>query len=262
MGRIFALMSGKGGVGKSTLAAALAECYARRDMRTVLLDGDIGLRCADLMLGMQDRVIYDLGDLAEKSCAMEQALVRHPKLPSLFLVAAPQMLSASDLKRKDLGRIITRLSEKADMLIIDAPAGIGRGLKNLLGAAAEPVIVATPDDVCLRDAEKLNMLLTQQEEPRPVLAVNRVNRKLVRLGEMRTPAQLAAILDMPLIGAVPDSPKVYRALLNHKGAMHCGDAKVASAIEHMSARLIGEDVPLERYRHSAFLSLFMEGDEN
>ena len=261
MGRIFAIMSGKGGVGKSTLAAALAECYAKQDMRTVLLDGDVGLRCADLMLGMQDRVIYDLGDLAEKNCQPEQALVRHPKLPSLSLVAAPQMISASDMKRKEMGRIITQLSENADVLIIDAPAGIGRGLKNLLGAAAEPVIVATPDDVCLRDAERLNLLLTQREEPRPVVVFNRVNRKLVRLGEMRSPAQLAATLDMPLMGAVPDSPKVYRALLHRRGALHCGDPKVVKAIENTAARLMGNDVPQERYKASAFLAIFMEGDE-
>ena len=261
MGRIFAIMSGKGGVGKSTLAAALAECYARQEMRTVLLDGDVGLRCADLLLGMQDRMIYDLGDLVEKNCPLEQAMVRHPSLSSLSLVAAPQMMSASDLKRKDMGRVITQLSDASDVLIIDAPAGIGRNLKNLLGAAAEPVIVATPDDVCLRDAERLSLLLTQREEPRPVVVFNRVSKKLVRLGEMRTPAQMAATLDMPLMGAVPDSPKVYRALLHHRGALHCGDDKVVSAIEHIAARLMGEDVPLERYKPSAFLSFFMEGGE-
>ena len=261
MGRIFAIMSGKGGVGKSTLAAALAECYARRSLRTVLLDGDVGLRCADLMLGMQDRVIYDLGDLTEKSCSLEQAMVRHPELPSLSLVAAPQMISASDLKRKELGRIITQLSSGADVLILDAPAGIGRGLKNLLGAAAEPVIVITPDDVCLRDAERLSALLTQREEPRPVAVFNRVSKGLVRRGEMRSPAQLAAALDIPLMGAVPDSPKVYQALLHHKSALHCGDPKVEKAIEHTAARLLGEDVPQERYDPSAVLRFFTRGGE-
>ncbi len=254
-------MSGKGGVGKSTLAAALAECYARQNMRTVLLDCDVGLRCADLLLGMQDRVIYDLGDLADNTCPPEQAMVRHPRLTSLSLVAAPQMMSASDLKRKAMGRIITQLADNTDVLILDAPAGIGRSLKNLLGAAAEPVIVATPDDVCLRDAEKLNLLLTRREEPRPVVVFNRVSKKLVRLGEMRSPVQMAAILDMPLMGAVPDSPKVYRALLHHRGALYCGDDRVVTAIEHMAGRLMGEDVPQERYKRSAFLCYIMEGGE-
>ena len=259
VGRIFAIMSGKGGVGKSTLAAALAECYARREMRTVLLDGDVGLRCADLLLGMQDRVIYDLGDLAEKNCTLEQALVPHPALPSLFLVAAPQMISASDIKRKELGRIITQLSDSADVLILDAPAGIGKGLKNLLGAAAEPVIVATPDDVCLRDAERLNMLLTQREEPRPVVVFNRIRKTLVLTGEMRTPADMAASLDMPLMGAIPDSPEVYHALLRHKSVLQCGDRRVVKAIERFAARLLGEDVTQERYKSNFIMRLFAEG---
>ena len=261
MGRIFAIMSGKGGVGKSTLAAALAECYASRKMRTVLLDGDVGLRCADLMLGMQDRVIYDLGDLAEKSCTLEQAMVRHPSLSHLSLVAAPQMMSASDLKRKELGRIITLLSDGSDVLILDAPAGIGKGLKNLLGSAAEPVIVVTPDDVCLRDAERLSALLTQREEPRPVVVFNRVRKDLIRRGEMRAPAQLAAALDLPLMGAVPESPKVYQALLRHKSIQHCGDPKVIQAVEHIASRLLGDDVPQEHYAPSAVLRFFTRGGE-
>ncbi len=254
-------MSGKGGVGKSTLAAALAECYASQKKSTVLLDGDIGLRCADLMLGMQDRVIYDLGDLAEKNCSMEQAMVRHPELPSLSLIAAPQMLSASDVKRKELGRIITQLSSSADVLILDAPAGIGKGLKNLLGAAAEPVIVVTPDDVCMRDAEKLSSLLTQREEPRPVAVFNRVRRSMVLRGEMRSPAQLAAALDLPLMGVIPDSPKVYQALLRHESILRCGDRRVVKAIEHTAARLLGENVPQEYYEPSAVLRFFTRGGE-
>ena len=261
MGRIFAIMSGKGGVGKSTLAAALAECYARQKKSTVLLDGDVGLRCADLMLGMQDRVIFDLGDLTEKNCQLEQALVKHPELPSLSLVAAPQMISASDIKRKELGRIITQLSDTADVLILDAPAGIGSGLKNLLGAAAEPVIVVTPDDVCLRDAEKLITLLTQREEPRPVAVFNRVSKNLVRRGEMRPPSQLAAALDVPLMGVIPDSPKVYQALLRQKSVLRCGDPKVVKAIERTAARLLGENVPQEYYEPSAVLRFFTRGGE-
>ena len=124
MGRVFAVMSGKGGVGKSTLSTALAEFYARQGKRVVLLDGDVGLRCADLMLNMQDRVIYDLGDLAEKNCEMDQALVAHPTLPNLRLLSAPQMMSASEVKKKAMGRIITRLSDETDVLLLDAPAGI------------------------------------------------------------------------------------------------------------------------------------------
>lgn len=261
MGKIFAIMSGKGGVGKSTLAAALAEEYARQGLSVVLLDGDTGLRCADLMLGLQDRVMYDLGDVADKSCALEEALVSTADLPGLSLLAAPQMLKPSDLKAKDLGRIITRLAEAKDVLILDAPAGIGRGLKNLLGAAAEPVIVATMDDVSLRDAERLATLLSQREEPRPTLVFNRVSGRLVRRGEVPPPAQLAQSLDMPLVGILPESVRIYQALLRHQSALHCGDKAVEKEIHAISCRLLDQAVPLPAYTASPLLRLFNRGGE-
>lgn len=262
MARTFAVMSGKGGVGKSTLAVALAEYYARQGQRVVLLDGDVGLRCADLMLNMQDRVIFDLGDVTDKLCKLPQALTPHPAMPNLKLLAAPQMMNASEIKRKEMGRIITRLSDETDLLLLDAPAGLGRGLKNLLGAAAEPVIVATPDDVCVRDVQKLVSLLSTREEPWPVLVFNRVSKRLVRKGEILPPHQLADILDLPLMGVIPESLAVYRALLRHKGALDCGDQKVVRAIEVIAARLLGADAPMENYAPSGILRFFNRGGEN
>lgn len=262
MGHIFSIMSGKGGVGKSTLAAALAEFYAREGKKVVLLDGDTGLRCADLLLGLQDRVVYDLGDVTEKNCDAETAAVEAPGIPGLKLLAAPQMMRASDMKAKDVGRIVTRLSEENDIVLLDAPAGIGRGLKNLLGAAAEPVIVATPDDVCVRDAEQLADLLTRREEPRPVIVFNRVNPRLVRKGEMTPPDVLAASLDLPLAGVIPESPKVYRALLQHATPMQCGDMRFVRAVEGIAGRLLGADVPLEQYAPSAILQFFNRGGKS
>lgn len=256
MGRVFAIMSGKGGVGKSTLAAALAEYYACHGKRVALLDGDTGLRCVDLMLGMQDRVVYDLGDAAEKICEVEDALITHPDNPNLMLLAAPQMISASDIKRKAMGRIIEKISEQTDILLMDAPAGIGRGLKILLGNLAEPVIVATPDAVCVRDAEKMCALLLELEEPKPVLVLNRVSRRLVRKGLMREPSEIAQSLDLALIGVIPESEKVYRALLRGEGALDSGDQRVANAVEVIAANLLGADAPLPAYSQSPMLRFF------
>ncbi|MBQ4075126.1 MAG: P-loop NTPase [Clostridia bacterium] len=261
MGRIFAIMSGKGGVGKSTISAALAECYARRGKKVALLDGDIGLRCADLMLGMQDRVVFDLGDLTEDKCPLDQALVSHPVLPNLSLLAAPQMLRPSDVKAKKMKKIIDTLASRMDVVILDAPAGIGRGLKNLLNAQADSIIVATPDDVSLRDAEKLNALLAQRGEMNAGLIINRVNKKLIRRGEMMAPARIAAYLDMPLMGAIPESGEIYRALLQQKTALQCGDAKVTEAIGHLADRLMGIDTPIHEYYPSAIWKFFHRGGE-
>ena len=261
MGRMFAIMSGKGGVGKSTLAASLAEYYARSGKKVALLDGDTGLRCADLMLNLQNQVVYDLGDLAEGRCTLEQALVQPEDLPGLSLLAAPQMMKPSDLKGKEVGRIVELLSEQMDIVILDAPAGIGRGLKNLLGAAAEPVLVATPDDVSVRDAERLGSLLSQREEPHPGVVFNRVDFSLVRRGEMQPPDQLAQALDMPLMGVIPESKWVYRALLRHQTALSCGDGRVEKAIGRIAARLLGADVPLPACGPSPVLAFFHRGGE-
>ncbi len=262
MGRIFAIMSGKGGVGKSTISTSLSEYYARAGKKVALLDGDTGLRCADLMLNLQDRVIYDVGDLAEGSCELSQAMITPAELPGLSLLSAPQMMKPSDLKGKFMGRLITQLAETMDIVILDAPAGIGRGLKNLLGAAAEPVIVATPDDVCVRDAEKLSSLLSEREEPRPAIVFNRVQRRLVRKGLMTAPDALAEALDLPLMGVIPESPKIYQALLRHETALHCGDRRVESAIEILAGRLLGADAPLPEYSVSPMLRFFHRGGDD
>ncbi|MBQ7656410.1 MAG: P-loop NTPase [Clostridia bacterium] len=261
MGRIFSIMSGKGGVGKSTLSVSLAEFYARTGKTVVLLDGDIGQRCADLMLNVQDRVVYDLGDVADKTCKLEEALLPHPVLPTLSLLAAPQILTVSDVKRKAMDKIITQLSERSDILLLDAPAGIGKGLKNLLGTTAEPVVVVTPDDVCIRDAERLSALLSQMEEPRPSLVLNRVRPMWVRRRLIPSPEQIAQTLDMPLLGVIPESTKIYRALLRHETALDCGDKKVANAIEVIAARMLGADAPLPEYAPSAVLRFFNRGGE-
>lgn len=249
-------MSGKGGVGKSTIAAALAEYYARQGKSTVLVDGDTGLRCADLMLNAQNQVLYDLGDVIEKSCGMDQALVLVPDISNLCLLAAPQLMKPSDLKAKDVGRVVTRLAEEKDIVILDAPAGIGRGLKNLLGAAAEPVIVATPDDVSVRDAEKLGALLNERDEPHPGIVFNRADKALVRRGEMAPPRLLAQALDMPLLGIVPDSRSVYRALLRHQTVLSCGDEQVVHAVAILAKRLMGQEAELPVYASSPILRFF------
>ena len=261
MARIFSIMSGKGGVGKSTLCASLAEYYARKGKRVVLLDGDIGQRCEDLMLNMQDRVVYDLGDVADKTCKLEEAVLAHPALPGLSLLAAPQIMNPSDMKHKAMDKIITRLSEQADILLLDAPAGIGKGLRLLLGSTAEPVIVATPDDVSIRDAERLSALLAEKEEPHPSLVLNRVRPLWVRRGLIPPPDQLALTLDMPLMGVIPESQKIYKALLRHETALNCGDGKVEKAIEVIAARLLGADAPLPEYAPSAVLRFFNRGGE-
>lgn len=152
MGKSILITSGKGGVGKSTVSSALAVLLARRGKRVVLVDADVGLRCADLMLDMQDRVVYDMGDLLSGTVSLQDALVPCKELPGLKLLAAPQMISAGDIAKKDMRKLIGCLRDRYDFVLMDCPAGIGRSMKNVLGCADETIIVSTMDDVCIRDA--------------------------------------------------------------------------------------------------------------
>ncbi|MBO2517667.1 MAG: septum site-determining protein MinD, partial [Clostridiales bacterium] len=155
MGKAILITSGKGGVGKSTICAAIALDLAGRGKRVVLADADVGLRCADLMLHMQDRVVYDMGDYLEGNAGLEQVLVTHPYYPTLLLMAAPQLMSASDIKKKEMRALMSRLKEQNDFVLIDGPAGIGRSTRNAFFCADEVILVCTPDDISVRDGERV-----------------------------------------------------------------------------------------------------------
>ncbi len=259
MGKAFMIASGKGGVGKSTLAAALAVTFARQDVSCILIDADAGLRCADLLLDLQDHVVFDLQDLASGECTADQALVQHPLYPSLWLLAAPQLVKASDMRAKEIRRAVELLKQQADVVLLDCPAGLGRNLKNVLGSADQTLLVATPDDVSVRDIQRMDYLLGERGEARPGLILNRVSKKLIHLSEMQPPHIIAESLDLPLLGVLPESQAIYRALLQRKTAADCADAAVRNALQNIAMRMLGAQIPLPHYRKSAVRSFFSRG---
>ncbi len=250
MGKAILFTSGKGGVGKSTLASAVAVNLARRGRRTVLVDADIGLRCADLMLGVENKVIYDMGDLLSGTVPLGTALVSCGALPMLKLLAAPQMMSAGDIGKKEMRRLIGVLRERFDFVLMDCPAGIGRGMKNVLGCADETVIVCTMDDICLRDAERVLSLFDVENEAHPWLLFNKAELKLIRDARVGMPQDLAVALDMPLLGVVPYSAEVAHAVIDRKNPADCNKDGAADAIARVCSRLCGEAVPLPVFKLS------------
>lgn len=259
MGKSYVIASGKGGVGKSTLAAALACSLAKRMVSVALVDADTGLRCADLLLGMENKVVFDLGDVLKGECKLVRALIRHPEFPRLSLLAAPQLMRAGEIHPMQMKMVIKKLHALFDVILIDAPAGLGRNLSNVLGAGEEYILVATPDDVSLRDAEKMSSLLMQKDAPHPFLVLNRLNRRLIRRGSMLPPDIIAASLDMPLLGVIPESAAVYEALLEHRTAAQCDDKRVVREMDNIAMRLLGADIPLARYHKSPVVSFFTQG---
>lgn len=244
MGKTILIISGKGGVGKSTLAAALAVTAAKKGRRTALIDADIGLRSLDMMLGLQDRVLFDLADCVNHRASLSQAIVSHPDYPELHLIVGGQMARPKDFKPQDLKKMLRTLRVSHDTLIIDGPAGLGRGVKNFAGLADEYVIVATSDPVSLRAAEKAAQVL-MDARCHPQLVINRVQRHLIDAGEVPTPQALALGLDLPLLGVMEENPAIYAGMLKGETAAQQEAGGLPRVFEDILLRLEGVALPVK-----------------
>ena len=247
MGRAYLIVSGKGGTGKTTVSTSLALALAQIGRKVLIFDGDVGLRCCDLLMGMEDMIVYDAGDVLENRCTLEEAATAHPNCPSLRLLSAPQMATPGDMSKKAVAALIEDAKAEYDDIIIDCPAGIGRGLKNVWQAADEAILVATPDDASLRAAERVAALLFERRQMHASLLLNRIDRVLISVHEEKRPGEIAAQLDMPLIGGIPESYDVYRGILMHKTALECDAASVRRAIRRIAKRMTGETVRFPKF---------------
>ena len=243
MSRSVLVASGKGGVGKSVFTANLGAALARRGASVVVVDADIGLRSQDAFLGLENNVVYDLVDVASKDCVLEDALLDCPSVPGLKLLPAAQFARVRSLEPKQLRKILHTLSEKADFVLIDAPAGIEKGLRNLLNAGPdEAILIATPDDICIRDVERTAGILESKGIVRPNLVVNRLDNELIARREMFSARVVADSLDLPLLGEIPEDPAVWRSVLRRCLFLDY-DCPARGAVLRIAARLMGEQIP-------------------
>ena len=247
MAKIWMIASGKGGVGKSTVTASVALALARHGKKVCVVDTDIGLRDQDALLGVESRIVFDLLDVAERVCALSQALVSPEGEANLSLLPASQFARVKELDRRAFRRVLTELRETFDMVLIDCPAGIERGLRGLMNKEIdETVVICTPDDVCIRNVERVIPIMENKELPRPRVIVNRLLPNLVRAGEMYSAQTVAATLDLPLLGEIPDDPCVYRAMLQHLSVIDI-DCEARAALLRIAQRMSGMEVPLPGY---------------
>ncbi len=259
MAKTLFIASGKGGVGKSTVTANLGILLAGSGASVVIVDTDLGLRSQDLFLSLGDQVVYDLMDVVRRDCTLDQALLESSDMPRLRLLPASQFTRAKELEAKSLRKILRYLENCCDYLLIDCPAGIERGLRNVVNTGiAEAIIIATPDDLCIRDAERVADLLRKKGLDSPHLIMNRLQSSLIRTGEMPSAQSVSMLLDLPLLGEIPEDPAVYRAQLQHS-AVSRFDCEARNALVRIARRIMGEDVPLPSYgtsRISFFRRLF------
>ena len=254
MSQAWMVISGKGGAGKSTVTAGIAIALARHTMQCCCVDADIGLRNLDMLFNMQNKVVYDVLDVAHKDCKLKYALIPDTLHEGLSMLPASQLGDVKAMNADDMCRIIKKIKKCAAYVLVDAPAGLGRGVDNLLPAVDHTVLVCTADDVSIRDAERVISVLEAAGKPRPMLVVNRVIPEMVVSGEMYSPQTVAATLDVPLLGYVPEDRTVIACINRHESFMD-RECPAREAMERITQRFLGEFVPmppLVHKRHGLF----------
>ena len=246
MSEVIVITSGKGGVGKTTVCANLGAAFARLDKKCVVIDTDLGLRNLDVVMGLENRIVYNLIDVAEGTCRLKQALVRDKHYPGLYLLPAAQTRDKTAITPQQLIKLTDDLRQHFEYILIDCPAGIEQGYKNAVSGADKAIVVTTPEISAVRDADRIIGLLEQEEniEP-PRLVVNRIRNHLMKNGDTMDIDEIVQHLSIDLLGIVADDDEVIKAS-NHGEPIAMDPKNRASiAYRNIARRILGESVPLQ-----------------
>ena len=243
-GRVIVITSGKGGVGKTTTNANIGTALAKAGKKVVMIDTDLGLRNLDLLLGLENRIVYTIVDVVEERCKLKQALVKDKKNPNLCLLAAAQTRDKTAVTEEQLKDICEKLKKDFDFILVDCPAGIEQGFQNAVAGASEAIVVTTPEMSAIRDADRIIGLLESKEEIKSYkLLLNRVRPNLIESKDMVSVDEVVDILSAELIGIIPEDTGII--VSTNKGEPIVNDEKslAGKAYSNVARRIIGEDVP-------------------
>ncbi len=241
--KVITITSGKGGVGKTTATANVAAALAALGEKVVCIDGDIGLRNLDVILGLENRIVYDLVDVVEGRCRLKQAMIRDKRLPELHLIPAAQTRDKTAVSPSDMVRLCDELRPDCDWILIDSPAGIERGFRNAIAPADIVIVITNPEVSAVRDADRIIGLIEAEEKGPARLVINRLNPELVRRGDMLSTEDVLELLAVNLLGVVPEDENVLMG--GNRGAPVAMDGKsqAGKAFRNIAHRLKGEEVP-------------------
>lgn len=241
--RVITVTSGKGGVGKTTTTANLGIALAMLSQRVVTIDADIGLRNLDVVMGLENRIVYDLVDAVEGHCRLRQALVRDKRLSELYLLPAAQKRDKDAVNPEQMVELCDELRPDFDFVLIDSPAGIEQGYRNAVAPADQVIIVTTPEVSAVRDADRIVGLVEAEEKGPAVLIINRLDPAMVRRGQMLSTEDVVELLAIDLLGIVPEDKEII--VSTNRGAPVALDGKTPSgqAFRNIAGRLLGQDIP-------------------
>jgi len=240
--KVVTITSGKGGVGKTTITANLSAALAAKGKRVVCIDADIGLRNLDVVLGLENRIVYDLVDVVEGRCRLRQAMIRDKRLPDLYLIPAAQTRDKTAVSPSDMVRLCNELRANHDWIMVDSPAGIERGFRNAIAPADIVVVVTNPEISAVRDADRIIGLIEAEEKGPAKLIINRINTEMVRKGDMLATDDIIELLAIEMIGLVPEDEKVIISTNRGTPVALDGKSQAGTAFRNIGLRLMGEDV--------------------
>ena len=247
MGEVIVITSGKGGVGKTTTTANLGAGLALQGKSVVLIDADIGLRNLDIVMGLENRIVYDIVDVVEGFCRLKQSLIKDKRFETLYLLPAAQTKDKSAISPEQMKELTDELREEFDYILIDCPAGIEQGFRNAIAGADRAIIVCTPDVSSTRDADRIVGLLDAAGLSKPKLIINRINVERVQRGDMMDIDDIIEILAIDLLGVVPEDEKILTSTNRGEPAVNDPSARAGQAYRNITKRIMGEKVPLMNF---------------
>ena len=241
MGEVIVITSGKGGVGKTTTTANSGVGLATLNKKVVVIDPDLGLRNLDVVMGLENRIVYNLVDVIEGNCRMKQALIKDKRYENLHLLPSAQTKDKTSVSPEQVRKLTEELAEEYDYVLIDCPAGIEQGFKNAIAGANRAIVVTTPEVSAIRDADRIIGLLEKNHIKKIELLINRIRIEMVKRGDMMSVDDVTEILAVDLIGAIPDDEQIVIA--TNQGESVIGTESLAGkAYLNICKRITGEEV--------------------
>ena len=244
MGEVIVVTSGKGGVGKTTTSANIGTGLAALGHKVAMLDTDIGLRNLDVVMGLENRIVYDIVDVVRENCRLKQALIKDKRFENLYLLPAAQTKDKTAVNEEQMRDLCEKLKDEFDYIIIDCPAGIEHGFKSAIAGAEQAIVVTTPEVSAVRDADRIIGLLEAAGLKSPKLIVNRIRTKMVKSGDMMSVEDMLDILAIDLLGIVPDDDSIVISTNKGEPAVLDDKSRAGQAYRNISARITGKEVPL------------------